>query len=235
MTQKRHTDREYEAELGRVRDNLLRMTGRVEQMIADSVKAVLEGDIGLAKRTIEEDHKVNRIELDTDDLCLLILAKRQPLGSDLRFITLAMKMVTDLERIGDLGVNIAERALAMGGERPSAFSASLASMADLNQSQLREAIDSFVTRDAERAQTVCNKDDAIDRVYGDVVREVQRTIQGDMAFLERGVHVLAVAKFLERIGDHITNLAELVIFLVRGKDIRHIGKLEGGTPPGTPV
>jgi len=227
MTQKRHTDREFEAELGRVRDNLLRMTGRVEQMIAESVRAVLEGDILLAKRTIEEDHKVNRIELDTDDLCLLILARRQPLGSDLRFITTAMKMVTDLERIGDLAVNISERGLALSGERPTAFASSLTSMADLNQSQLREAIESFVTRDPDRAQAVCDRDDAIDQVYGEVVRDVQRTILGDMAFLERGVHVLAAAKFLERIGDHITNLAELVIFLVRGKDIRHIGKLEG--------
>jgi phosphate transport system protein len=228
MTQKRHTDREFEAELGRVRDNLLRMTGRVEQMIADSVRAVLEGDIELAKSTIEEDHKVNRLELDTDDLCLLILAKRQPLGSDLRFITLAMKMVTDLERIGDLGVNIAERALAMTGERPSAFATALATMADLNQLQLREAIESFVSRDPDRAQKVCDRDDEVDNCYGAVVRDVQRTIQSDMKFLERGVHILAVAKFLERIGDHITNLAELVIFLVRGKDIRHIGKLEEG-------
>jgi len=225
--QKRHTDREFDVDLGRVRDNLLRMTGRVEQMIAESVRAVLEGDVLLARRTIEEDHKVNRLELDTDDLCLLVLAKRQPLGSDLRFITTAMKMVTDLERIGDLGVNIAERGLAMSGERPTAFAASLSSMADLNQNQLREAIESLVTRDPDRAQMVCDRDDAIDQVYGEVVRDVQRTIQGDMAFLERGVHVLAVAKFLERIGDHITNLAELVIFLVRGKDIRHIGKLEG--------
>ncbi len=226
MDQKLHTDREFEAELGRVRNNLLRMTGRVEQMIADSVRAVLEGDLDLAKRTIEEDHKVNRIELDTDDLCLLILAKRQPLGSDLRFITLAMKMVTDLERIGDLAVNISERALAMTGERPTAFASMLSSMADLNQGQLREAIESFVSRDPERAHKVCERDDDVDRVYGEVVREVQKTIQSDMTFLERGVHVLAVAKFLERIGDHITNLAELVIFLVRGKDIRHIGKLE---------
>lgn len=226
MNQKRHTDRQFDAELGRVRDNLLRMTGRVEQMIAESVRAVLEGDLLLARRTIEEDHKVNRIEVDTDDLCLLILAKRQPLGSDLRFITTAMKMVTDLERIGDLAVNIAERGLAMSGQRPTAFAASLASMADLDQSQLRDAIEAFVSRDPDTAQKVCDRDDAIDQVYGELVREVQGTILGDMAFLERGVHVLAVAKFLERIGDHITNLAELVIFLVRGKDIRHLGKLE---------
>jgi phosphate transport system protein len=226
MNQKRHTDRAFEAELDRVRDNLLRMTGRVEQMIIDSVRAVLEGDIPLARRTIEEDHKVNRIEVDTDDLCLMILAKRQPLGGDLRFVTTAMKMVTDLERIGDLAVNISERALAMGGEKPTAFAAVLSSMADLDQGQLRNAIESFVARDPDRAQSVCDSDDAIDRVYGEFVREVQHTIQSDMAFLERGVHVLAVAKFLERIGDHITNLAELVIFLVRGKDIRHLGKLE---------
>jgi phosphate transport system protein len=226
MQQKRHTDREYEAELGKVRDNLLRMTGRVEQMIADSVRALLEGDVALARRTIDDDHKVNRLEVDTDDLCLLILAKRQPLGSDLRFITLAMKMVTDLERIGDLAFNISERALAMAGERPTAFATMLASMADLAQSQLREAIESFVARDPARAEAVCEQDDAIDRLYGEVVREVQRTIQADMAFLERGVHVLAVAKFLERIGDHVTNLAERVVFLVRGQDIRHIGKLD---------
>ena len=225
MTQKRHTDREFEAELGRVRDNLLRMTGRVEQMIADSVRAVLEGDIALAKRTIEEDHKVNRLEVDTDDLCLIILAKRQPLGGDLRFITLATKMVTDLERLGDLAVNISERALAMDGDRPSRFAAQLTSMADLDRSQLREAVDAFVARDPERARKVCGRDDEIDRVYSDVVRDVQTTIQGDTAFLERGVHVLAVAKFLERIGDHVTNLAERVIFLVRGEDVRHIGKL----------
>ena len=224
MTQKRHTDREYENELGRVRDNLLRMSGRVEQMIAEAVRAVLDGDVLLARRVIEEDHKVNRLELDTDDLCLLLLARRQPLGSDLRFITTAMKMVTDLERIGDLCVNIAERCLALAGQRPDAFAAALGQMAEADQAQLREAIESLVTRDPVRAQQIFARDDAVDRTYSEVVREVQRSIQGDMAFLERGVHVLAVAKFLERIGDHVTNLAELVIFLVHGKDVRHIGK-----------
>jgi phosphate transport system protein len=224
MTQKRHTDREYENELGRVRDNLLRMSGRVEQMIAESVRAVLDGDVLLARRVIEEDHKVNRLELDTDDLCLMLLARRQPLGSDLRFITTAMKMVTDLERIGDQCVNIAERCLALAGHRPDAFAAALGQMAEADQAQLREAIESLVARDPVRAQQIFARDDAVDRTYSEVVREVQRSIQGDMAFLERGVHVLAVAKFLERIGDHVTNLAELVIFLVHGTDVRHIGK-----------
>ena len=226
MQQKRHTDREYEAELGRVRDNLLRMTGRVEQMIADSVRAMLEGDVHLARRTIDDDHKVNRLEVDTDDLCLLILAKRQPLGSDLRFITLAMKMVTDLERIGDLAVNIAERAVALSGERPAAFAAVLSRLAELDQSQLREAIESFVSRDAARAEKVCARDEQIDKLYWQLAQEAQKDMAHDGASLERGIHVQAAAKFLERIGDHITNLAELVIFLVRGKDIRHLGKLD---------
>src|SRR6266545_1963368 len=185
MTQKLHTDREYEAELGRVRDNLLRMTGRVEQMIADSVRAVLEGDLELAKRTIDEDHKVNRI-----------------------------------------AVNTAERCTAMGGERPTAFTQRLSALAGLNQNQLHEATEAFVARDPARAEKLHDRDDEVDQLYSDIVREVQRSIQGEMASLERGVHVLAVAKFLERIGDHITNLAEHVIFLVRGTDVRHLGKLE---------
>lgn len=226
MQQKRHTDREYEAELARVRDNLLRMTGRVEQMIAESVRALLEGDVALARRAIEDDHKVNRLEVDTDDLCLLILAKRQPLGSDLRFITLAMKMVTDLERIGDLAVNIAERAVALSGERPAPFAAVLSRLADLDQSQLREAIESFVARDAERAEKVCRRDVEVDQLYQQLAHEAQNDMAHGAASLERGVHVQAAAKFLERIGDHVTNLAELVVFLVRGKDIRHLGKLD---------
>lgn len=226
MQQKRHTDREYEAELARVRDNLLRMTGRVEQMIADSVRALLEGDVTLARRTIDDDHKVNRLEVDTDDLCLLILAKRQPLGSDLRFITLAMKMVTDLERIGDLAVNIAERAVALSGERPAAFATVLSQLAELDQAQLREAIEAFVTRDTARAEKVCSQDSEIDKLYWQLAQEAQKDMAHDPASVERGIHVQAAAKFLERIGDHVTNLAELVIFLVRGKDIRHLGKLD---------
>lgn len=226
MHQKRHTDREYESELGRVRDNLLRMTGRVEQMITDSVKALLEGDVALAKKTIDDDHKVNRLEVDTDDLCLLILAKRQPLGSDLRFITLAMKMVTDLERIGDLCVNIGERAVALSGQRPTAFAAVLSQLADLDQTNLREAIEAFVARDAARAETVCAKDAEIDKIYWQIAQEAQKAMGAGAEGVEIGIHITAAAKFLERIGDHVTNLAELVIFLVRGKDIRHLGKLD---------
>jgi phosphate transport system protein len=222
---KRHTDREYESELGRVHSNLLLMTGRVEQMIASSVRALLDGDTALAERTIEDDHKVNRLEVDTDDLCLLILAKRQPVAVDLRFITLAMKMVTDLERIGDLAVNISERVLALKG-RPVVAGPLIARMAEIDGNLLRDAIDAFVKRDPEKAQQVWDSDEGVDRLYVEVVQEVQKKMYSDKEFVEPGMHLQAVAKFLERIGDHIMNLAELVIFLVKGKDIRHLGKLD---------
>jgi phosphate transport system protein len=226
-----HTHREFEQELGQVRQNLLNMSRQVEHMIAESVRAVHEADLDLARRTIEEDHKVNRLELDTDDLCLLIVAKRQPVGSDLRLVTTATKMVTDLERIGDLAVNIAERALALNGQKPGKFGPVLFSMAELTREQLREATEAFVARDADRARKVLDRDDDVDRLYSDIVRNVQKAIQGDLDFLEGGVHILAVAKFLERIGDHVVNLAEPVIFLVRGQDVRHSrptgGKLHG--------
>jgi phosphate transport system protein len=224
MGEKRHTNREYEHELRQVRENLLRMAGRVEQMIGDSVKALLEGDRELARRTIEEDRTVNRLEVETDDLCLVILAKRQPLGSDLRFITLAMKMVTDLERIGDMAVNIGERVLALDGAHPAAQGPLIARMAEVDCALLREAIDAFINRDAERAEKLCARDAEVDDLYWHLVVDVQAAMLKSSDFVENGMHLIAVSKFLERIGDHITNLAELAVFMVGGKDIRHLGK-----------
>jgi phosphate transport system protein len=137
-----------------------------------------------------------------------------------------MKMVTDLERIGDLAVNIAERAVALSGERPRAFASLITRLGELDQAQLRAAIEAFVARDAAAAEKVCAEDDKVDKLYWELTQEVQKTMTSDPVLVERGVHLQAAAKFLERIGDHITNLAELVIFLVKGKDIRHLGKLD---------
>jgi phosphate transport system protein len=222
---KLHTDRQYESQLRKVGDNLLSMSGCVEQMIADATRALLDGDLELARATIDADRRVNRLEVETDDLCLLILAKRQPLASDLRFITLAMKMVTDLERIGDLAVNISERVLALDGHRPVSTGPILGRMSEIDQALLREAIDAFVKRDADKAEKVHGRDTEVDRLYLQLCNDVEASIHSDREFLERGMHLQAVAKFLERIGDHVTNLAELVIFLVKGKDVRHSGKL----------
>jgi phosphate transport system protein len=224
-TLKRHTDREYENELRVLRDQLLLMAGRVEVMIADAVRALDEGDSALARATILSDREVNRAEVDTDELCLVVLAKRQPLASDLRFITLALKMVTDLERIGDLAVNICERAIDLNRDEKLLPYEDVRRAAGVVQSMVRDAIDAFVESDVAKAEAVIARDDVIDEAYHQIFRRILETMLGDPGSVERGIHIQSVAKFLERIGDHCTNLAEQVIFMVKGKDIRHVGKL----------
>jgi phosphate transport system protein len=223
---KPHTDRVYENELKTLRERLLRMAGRVEQMIADSVRALVEQDVQLARRTIEADRLVDRAEVETDELCLVILAKRQPVASDLRFITLSLKMVTDLERIGDLAVNICERAIDLGSEAPLKPWVDVPRMASIVQRMVRDAIDAFVAGDAERAQSVVDRDDELDELYTRVFRELLSTMLHDGSKVERGIHAQSVAKWLERMGDHATNLAEQVVFMVKGKDIRHVARAE---------
>ncbi len=223
---KSHTDREYENQLRGLREGLLLMAGRVEQMIADSVKALIERDPDLARATIESDHKVNRAELAIDELCLIILAKRQPMASDLRFVTLALKMVTDLERIGDLAVNICERAIDLSTVPQLKPWEDIPRMAEIVESMVRESIDAFVAADADRAQQVIARDAEVDQLYTRVFRDVLAVMIKDSTTVERGIHVQSVAKWLERMADHSTNLAEQVIFMVKGKDVRHAGKLD---------
>lgn len=218
---KLHTDREYEAELRAVRENLLRMAGRVEKMIADSGRALITGDSALATEIINADREVNRLEVETDEQCLLILAKRQPLASDLRTITLAMKMVTDLERIGDLAVNICERVQALGSEPRPNVASKVQRMTELTTSMVRDSIDAFVAREVDKAHLVFERDEEVDDLYRELSEELQEEMTSRTDYVNRGVHLQAVAKFLERIGDHGTNLAELVVFLVKGKDVRH--------------
>jgi phosphate transport system protein len=224
-TQRRHTDREYESELDAVRNNLLKMTGVVEEMIKEAVLALLAGDPRQASETIARDRVVNQLELDTDELCLLILAKRQPLARDLRFVTLAMKMVTDLERIGDLAVNICERTMALDSFQPQSLAVLLERMAEIGSGMLRDVIDAFVREDTAAARAACDRDQEIDVLYLEVCQLAQDTIRDQPSYVERGIHLQAVAKFLERIGDHATNLAEQVIYWVEGKNLRHQGKL----------
>ena len=223
---KRHTDREFEAELALVRERILVMAGRVEEMIGNAVRALGERNDTLARETIELDHKVNRAEMEVDELCLRILARRQPMASDLRFLMLSLKMVTDLERIGDLAVNICERAIDLKAEARLEGFDTLVGMAGVAQSMVRDAIDAFVRRDADLAQRVIDRDDEVDELYHVYFREVLAVMVVGSEAVERGIHIQSVAKWLERIGDHATNLAELVIFLVKGTDVRHVGKLD---------
>lgn len=216
-----HTDRAYEAELRELKDKLLRMAGMVEDMIARATAALVQGDVELARRTIEDDGRVNGLEVETDELCLVILAKRQPVAGDLRMITLAMKMVTDLERIGDLAVNICERVIALGSAPPPSVAERLGRMSEVGQRMIRDSIDAFVASDVTKARSVFRREQFVDDAFRELTMEMQQEMIRERDFVDRGIHLSACAKFLERIADHGTNLAEMVIFQVEGKDVRH--------------
>lgn len=226
MPGKGHIDQAFEAELASLREELLRMAGRVEQMIRRSVEAFQERSLPKANATIALDHEVNQAEVEIDELCLVILARRQPMGRDLRFVTLALKMVTDLERIADLAVNVCERAAQLGALPPldSDVTASVPDMAALVENMVHDAIEAFVESDEARARAVIACDAAVDELYHGLFRAVLARMVADATLVERGIHVQSVAKFLERMGDHATNLAEQVVLLERGVDLRHQGK-----------
>lgn len=221
-----HTDREYEAELVRLHEQILLMGARVEEMIANSIRALTERDSELARRMIEYDHQINRLEVDIDELCLRVLAKRQPVASDLRFITIALKLVTDLERIGDLGVNICERVIELNLEPTLKPYMDLPKMAETVQAMVRDALDAFVASDAQRARQVIDRDRIVDAYYAQTFRELLTYMMEDPRNIYRAIRAQSIAKYLERIGDHATNLAEMVVFMVMGKDIRHLGSMD---------
>lgn len=223
---KLHTNREYENELCELRERLVAMASRVENMIADSINALFEGDVELARQTIQRDYRVNHDEMEIDELCLVLLAKRQPLGADLRFITIVLKMVTDLERIGDLAVNICERVIRLEKTPEVRCHPRIHNMATEVQSMIRAAIDAFVNLDADSAERVIAQDDEVDELYHVVFRDLLEQMTTHHDKIESLIHIQSVAKWLERAGDHCTNLAELVVFLVRGTDIRHMGKVD---------
>jgi phosphate transport system protein len=219
------TDREYDAELHKLHDQLLLMGAKVEEMINNSMRALVERDTDLAQRMIDFDHQINRLEVETDELCLRILARRQPVASDLRLITLALKLVTDLERIGDLGVNICERVIELNMEPPLKPYVDLPRMAQTVQSMIRDALDAFVSADADRARDICERDRVVDAYYGQIFRELLTYMMEDPRNIYRAIRAQSIAKYLERIGDHATNLAEMVMFMVLGKDMRHLGSM----------
>jgi phosphate transport system protein len=221
-----HIHKDYEEELEDLRQRLLKMAGRVEEMIANSMKALIGRDVDLAEQTIASDHRVNRDEMEIDELCRVMLAKRQPMAGDLRFITTALKMVTDLERISDLAVNICQRTIDLSTLPELGPYQDLPNMADHVKGMVKNAIDAFVDGDVAGAQAVIERDDAVDELYHKVNRELIEMMRNEDDIVQAATHVQAIAKHLERMADHTTNLAEQVIFMVRGKDIRHHNKLD---------
>jgi phosphate transport system protein len=224
VTSREHTNREYEQELRRLREQLLLMGAKVEEIIRGSIRALTERETAVAEQMIAFDKKINQLELEIDELCMQILARRQPVASDLRFITMALKLVTDLERIGDLGVNICERVVELNAEPPLKPYVDMPNMAREVQEMLHEALDAFVAADADRAQRVIVRDRNVDAYYTQIFRELLTYMMEDPRNIFRATRLQSIAKYLERIGDHVTNLGEMVVFMVKGKDIRHGGR-----------
>lgn len=221
-----HTDSEYERELSRLRELIMQMGSMVEQMIEDSLSAFDDKNAALAQLVIDRDPQVNRLEMESDDLCLQILARRQPVASDLRFITIAMKLVTDFERMGDLCVNCCERTLELCAGGKYNTIPELRKMAKAAKKMVRDAFESFVEEDDDRAMTVLEADNEVDQLYADAFRKLLTTMEADSPKVAWASKIQSIAKYLERLADHATNVAELVVFMVRGKDVRHIGSRE---------
>jgi len=218
-----HTDREYEGELQRLRDQILLMGARIESSIVQSMAALTARDNALAEEVIRGDTETDRMEVEIDGLCLRILAKRQPVASDLRFLTTALKLVTDLERIGDLCVNIAERAIELNAEQPLKPYIDLPKMAAAVENMIHDALDAFVRGQPDLAREVIARDRQIDDTNIQIFRELLTYMMEDSRTITRATRIQHVAKYLERIGDHATNLAEMVIFMAQGRDVRHTG------------
>ena len=221
MQERVHTSKQYEQQLRTLKEKLLLIGYKAETAIADATRALVERQPSRAQRVVDEDDQVDQLELEIDDLCFEILAREQPVASDLRFITTAMKIVGDIERIGDNGVNIARRALEIMNEPELKPVIDVPVAAAAAQRILKQSLDAFVNSDAELAKRVIEGDKYIDDVCEQMLRELLTYMFEDPSTISRALRLIFVARNLERVGDHAANIAEMVIFLVEGHDIRH--------------
>jgi phosphate transport system protein len=225
MAMAQHTSQEFESELRTLKDRILAMGGRCERLTRQAIQALESQDRSLAAEVEETDRQINADELAVDDLAVRILALRQPVGRDLRFLLTALKVVVDLERIGDEAVNIAERAAELAGqpgELPHTQGA-LSRMVSVAVEMLHEALDAYVEEDADKAKEVLLRDDEVDELYGQILREAIEFMKKNPDRIVAAMNISSCAKYIERIADHSTNIAEMVVYMVRGVDVRHRG------------
>ena len=213
--------RQFTVELDELNQKMLQMAGLVEQSINRAIRALVDKSRDLAEQVIRDEPQINRMEMELDDLATRLLALRQPVARDLRFLTAALKISTDLERIGDLAVHIAERSLTLMRRPQLTLVVDIPKMASLVQSMLLKVLEAFVHGDAELARTVLLADAEVDAMRDAVYNELIATMQSDPSTVAAAIELIFVARNLERIGDHATNIAEDVVFLVQGIDVRH--------------
>ncbi len=211
-----------EQELDKLKEQILAMGALVEDAIRKAMKALVDRERNLAIQVIDGDAIVNNYDVEIEEECIKFLALYQPKGSNLRFVTTAIKIITDLERMGDLAVDISERAMELLDEPPLKPYIDLPRMAEAAQKMLKDSLDAFVKQDADLAVAVCAADDFVDNLNQQIFNELLLYMLKDPRNISRAVRLTYITKYLERVADHATNIAELVVFLVKGKVIRHM-------------
>jgi phosphate transport system protein len=211
----------FESEMQGLKSQLLTMGGLVENRIHRAVDSLIHRNEAEARNVIASDVEINDLQIEIDERCLKILATQTPVAVDLRFIAAAMKINSDLERMGDQAVNIAENTLKCLDQPPLKPFIDLPRMAAISQEMTRDALDAFVRRDADLARDVLRRDDLVDDLKDQVFRELLTYMMADPGTIERALSLILISRNLERVADHATNIAEDVIFLVEAKDVRH--------------
>jgi phosphate transport system protein len=213
--------RHFQGELEQTKTRLLEMGGLAEENVRLAVKGLVERDQALIDRVLHGDAPLNNLHIEIDSRCFTLLALYQPMAADLRTIVAAFKINTDLERVGDLAVNIAEAARRYASHAPVKKLIDIPRMAGIAQTMLRDALDAFVRRDMALAQHVLNEDDRLDSLKTQIFRELLTYMLQDPSTIEPALDLILISRHLERIGDHATNVAEDVIFIVSARDVRH--------------
>ena len=213
--------RHFQEELEQLKTRLLEMGGLAEEQVRLAVKALMERDRELVALALNGDEPINKLHIEIDGRCFTLLALHQPMAVDLRAIVAAVKINTDLERVGDLAINIAEAARRYAQHAPVKKLIDIPRMATIAQTMLRDSLDSFVRRDTDLAQRVLNEDDKLDALKTQIFRELLTYMLQDPGTIEAALDLILISRHLERIGDHATNIAEDVIFMVSARDVRH--------------
>ncbi len=217
-----HMSTQKEQDLTKLKEKILKMGAAVEDAIKKSIKALVDRDRDLARRVIDGDSIINTYDVEIEEECIRFLALWQPTGSNLRFVTTAIKIITDLERVGDLAVDICERVTELCDEPPLKPYIDLPRMAEASQKMLKDSLDAFLKRDADLAMQVCAADDFVDNLNQQIFNELLLFMLRDPQTISRAIRVTAITKYMERIADHSTNIAEMVVYMVKGKVIRHM-------------
>lgn len=214
-------ERHFDEELNDLKQNILKMAMLVDEAIGKAIKALKNRDSALAEKVVEEDNNIDMLEIHVDKECLDLIARRQPIAVDLRFVTSIMKINSDLERIGDLAVSVAQRALSVNKLKPLKPLIDIPKMGEMTQAMLRDAMTALVDKNTLMARKICEIDVSVDKLYVQNFREVLTYMMEDANNIKVGIHLILASKQLERMADHVTNIAEEVVYMVEAKTIKH--------------